>query len=67
MKIILYSTGCPMCRALERQLAKRNLEFELVNCTEDLLIEKGFHSAPGVDIDGELMDFTKAMAWIREH
>lgn len=64
MKIILYSTGCPMCRALERQLTKRNIEFE-VNTNESEMIDRGLHSAPALDVDGELMDFTAAMNWLR--
>jgi len=26
----------------------------------------GFRSAPMLDVDGELMDFTKALAWVKE-
>lgn len=65
MKVILYSTGCPRCRILEQKLEKKNVEYMLVQDSE-LMIAKGFMSAPMLEVDGEIMDFTQANKWINE-
>lgn len=62
-KVVLYSTGCPRCRVLEKKLNEKNIIFELVN-DEDVMIEKGFMTAPMMEIDGSLYDFKNAVDWI---
>ena len=63
--ITLYSTHCPKCIVLEKKLEAKNIEFTLVE-DQDLMIEKGFMSAPILEVDGEAMDFTKAVKWVNE-
>lgn len=63
MKVVLYSTHCPKCIVLEKKLAQSNVEFELVE-DQNVMIEKGFMSAPMLEVDGEAMDFTKAVQWV---
>lgn len=62
-KVVLYSTGCPRCRVLEKKLNEKNIIFELVN-DEDVMIEKGFMTAPMMEINGNLYDFKNAVDWI---
>ena len=64
-KIILYTTHCPMCRQLERQLKLKGLEFE--ECEDvELMKEKGLMHVPALQVnDGEIMDFTAAIKWLR--
>ena len=62
-KVVLYSTNCPRCRVLEKKLNEKNIIFELVN-DEDVMIEKGFMTAPMMEIDGSLYDFKNAVDWI---
>lgn len=58
--ITLYTTNCPKCKTLERQLKKHNIEFEVID-DEELMINKGFTSAPKLEINGQILDFPEAM------
>ena len=60
--IILYSTGCPKCKALERQLEKSKIEYELVT-DRDVMINKGFTSAPKLEVNGEILEYMDAVRW----
>ena len=60
--IKLYSTNCPKCKALERQLNKNKIEYELVT-DRDEMINKGFTSAPKLEIDGKILDYMEAIRW----
>ncbi len=64
-KIILYSTNCPKCNVLEKKLQSKNINFEICNDV-DLMLSKGIQQAPNLEVDGELMDFTKAVKWVNE-
>ena len=67
MKVTLYSTKCPRCRVIAAKLQKKNIEFELVEDFDlNILIDKGFKSAPVLVVDDEYMDFGKANTWINE-
>ena len=62
---ILYSTNCPKCNVLESKLKSKNIEFEI--CTDvDLMLSKGIQQAPYLEVDDELMDFSKAIKWVNE-
>ena len=63
--VTLYSTYCPKCIVLEKKLNTKGIKFELVE-DQDVMIEKGFMSAPMLDVDGKIMDFTEANKWINE-
>lgn len=62
MTVTLYTTNCPKCRALERQLNKSKIEYEVVT-DKDVMISKGFTSAPKLEIDGAIMNFPDALRW----
>ena len=66
-KVILYTTHCPMCKQLERQLGLKGIEYE--ECEDvDVMKEKGLTHAPALQVnDGELMDFAAAIRWIKTH
>ena len=61
--ITLYTTHCPRCIVLEKKLNAKGIEFEICE-DKDLMVEKGFMSAPMLEVDDEVLDFTKAVAWI---
>ena len=65
VKIILYSTNCPKCNVLEKKLQSKNIDFEICNDV-DLMLSKGIQQAPYLEVDNELMDFTKAVKWVNE-
>ena len=62
--ITLYSTHCPKCAVLEKKLTQANIEF-IINDDLELMKSKGIKSAPVIEKDGELLDFSKAIAWLR--
>lgn len=63
MDIVLYSTHCPKCMVLEKKLQMAGIDFKLVE-DADLMIEKGFASAPILEVDGEPMVFGDAINWV---
>lgn len=65
MSVILYSTHCPRCNILENKLKEKNIEFEEVNDV-DLMIEKGIQIAPALEVDGEILDYGKAVKFVNE-
>lgn len=64
--IKLYSTNCPKCRILETKLRQQNIEFE-ISTNIDEIIQKGFQAAPVLEVDGELMDYGKAIQWVNNY
>ena len=50
MKIILYTTHCPMCRLVERKLKEKNIKYSTFE-DKDEMIKKGFISVPVLQID----------------
>ena len=65
MKITLYSTHCPKCLVLEEKLEDKNIDYELVTDVDEM-VKKGFQSAPVLEVDGKLMDFSEANKWVNE-
>lgn len=61
--ITLYSTHCPKCNVLEKKLNIKKLEYTLVE-DEDLMVEKGFLSAPMLEVDNQLLTFKEAIEWL---
>lgn len=66
MSIILYSTGCPKCNVLETKLNSKSIKYEVCRDIE-VMQSKGMMSAPNLEVDGELMDFSAAIKWVREY
>jgi glutaredoxin-related protein len=66
MSIILYSTGCPKCNVLEAKLNSKSIKYEVCRDIE-VMQSKGMMSAPNLEVDGELMDFSAAIKWVREY
>ncbi len=63
MQIILYSTHCPKCNVLEKKLKQKNISYEEINDIE-IMKEKGYLTAPVLEVDGTSMDFKTASDWI---
>ena len=66
MGIIVYSTDCPKCKILEQKLKEKKIDYVL-NKDVDLMLEKGFMSAPMFEVDDNMMGFSEAMKWVMEH
>ncbi len=65
MKIILYSTNCPKCNILKAKLKSKNIKF-IENNNIDLMIAKGFMTAPILEIDNKTLNYSEAINWIKE-
>lgn len=65
MKVILYSTHCPKCNILEKKLNEKGIDYEEVN-NVDVMLTKGYDTVPMLDVDGVVMDFSKANQWVNE-
>lgn len=65
MSVVLYSTNCPKCKVLEKKLDSIGVDYTIVT-DEDLMISKGFSSAPMLEVDGNVMDFGNAVRWAKE-
>ena len=63
MNIVLYSTHCPNCIVLEKKLKQKNIEFLEVNDIK-IMEEKGFVSAPMLEVDGVTMNYKTAIQWV---
>jgi glutaredoxin len=63
--ITLYSTHCPQCSLLERQLKQKNIQFEICDDVAKML-SFGFSSAPILEVDGTFMKFADALKWVKE-
>ena len=65
MSIILYSTGCPKCNVLEAKLNSKSIKYEVCRDIE-VMQSKGMMTAPNLEVDGKLMDFSTAIKWVNE-
>ena len=50
---------------LDAKLKQAGIEYDVVT-DENVMIEKGFSSAPMLEVDGEEMGFMEALKWISE-
>ncbi len=63
MNVTLYTTHCPKCRVLEAKLNSKKVDFNIID-NEELMIEKGFQSAPMLEVDDNIMNFGEAIKWV---
>ena len=63
--VILYEHGCPRCKVLKSKLDQKGIGYENITDIE-VMTAKGFTEAPKLEVDGVVMDFTKAVEWIKE-
>ena len=65
MHVILYTTHCPKCKVLEAKLKQKAIDFKIID-DEKVMIDKGFMSAPMLEVDEKVMDFSAAINWTKE-
>lgn len=63
--IKLYTTHCPKCAVLEKKLQQKNIAYETIDDTEKM-IQMGMRSAPMLEVDNKLMNFTEAVQYVNE-
>lgn len=61
----LYTTGCPKCKVLEKKLEEKGISYEhIYDFDSKELTDKGFYSMPVLEVEGEYLDFKKAIDWV---
>lgn len=63
MKIVLYTTGCPKCKVLEKKLELKNIQYDIITNEEEIR-NTGFLSLPILKVDNKFMPFTEAISWV---
>jgi len=63
--IKLYSTNCPKCKVLEMKLKQKKIEYSVSTDINDMLAH-GIKSAPALEIDNNILNFTDAVKWVNE-
>lgn len=63
-KHVLYTTGCPKCRILEKKLNDKNVEFDA--CTNpNKMNELGITSVPVLGLpDGTMLEYFDAVKYV---
>lgn len=64
--ITLYSTGCPRCNVLKKKLNEKNIAYEEFT-DEEQMMSMGIESVPVLSVNGEMLDFIQANAWINNY
>ena len=64
-EVVLYSTGCPKCEILKKKLEEKGIEYSINSSVEEMLA-LGMTMAPGLMVDGRLMNFAEAVRWANE-
>ena len=63
-KVVVYTTGCPKCKILEKTLTAAGIQFTTESDMQKA-INAGMQYAPCMSVnDGEIMDFSTAMKWV---
>ena len=62
-EVIFYTIGCPMCQALKRMLDNKKIRYKTENNIQ-VLINKGFTTAPMLEVNGRLMNYSESIGWI---
>lgn len=65
MKVILFTNHCPCCDVLESKLKSAGIAYETFDNTEEML-QMGMTHMPMLSIDGNLMNFSAALVWLKE-
>ena len=64
-KIVFYTIECPKCRTLEILLKRFNVVYETCEDVK-IMISKNITSAPALEVEGQILDFSKAVKWLNE-
>lgn len=64
-EIILYSTGCPMCKMVEEKFAQKGIKYIKISDPE-IIVSKGIKVVPQAEIDGKLLRVKEILNWLKE-
>jgi len=63
LQVILYTTHCPKCVVLEKKLVQKNIEYDVIT-DKQVIMNKGYLTAPLLEVNGKIMEFKEANDWI---
>lgn len=63
--VILYTTHCPKCKVLTKKLEQKAINFKMCEDTS-IMKKKNIVNLPVLEVNGEMMDFVKAVEWINK-
>jgi glutaredoxin len=66
LSVILYTTGCPNCKMLEKLLDIKNIKYSTITDI-NIMLDRGFKSVPQLEADNVLMDYNSAKAWVNKY
>ena len=64
-KIVLYSTGCPMCKMIEEKFAQKKVQYVKVS-DSGIIVSKGITVVPQAEINGKLLRVKEILNWLKE-
>ena len=65
MMIKLYTIHCPQCNVLKKKLDAAGISYTLID-DKEWLIANGYDKFPILEVDGDQMNFSKAITWLKE-
>lgn len=63
--VVLYSTGCPKCKVLEKKLDMKGIQYQKNNSVMEM-VSLGITQVPVLQVEGMLLDFAEATTWINQ-
>ena len=70
LNVTMYTTHCAKCKLLTiklERLIKEGFDMKIDEVTDvELMKEKGFTTVPMLEVNGEIMDFSKANKWAND-
>lgn len=61
--IIMYTTHCPKCKVLEMKLKQKNIKYVEEDSVDEMK-KVGLHSAPALNVDGQILEFADAIKFV---
>ncbi len=62
-EITMYSTGCPKCNILKKKLDEKGVAYS-IESDVDKMQALGQTELPSLSVDGEILNFNSAIAWL---
>lgn len=65
MEVLFYSTNCPKCKVLAKKMEQKGIEYKEINDI-NVMLSKGIKTAPALEVDNTVLDFTNSVRWVNE-
>lgn len=63
--IILYTTGCPKCKVLEKKLSEKNISYTSITDV-NMILAQGLNLMPVLQVEDKVLDFAHAIEWVNK-